>query len=554
NATDGVCTSNVTFIVTATDNCAVTNITSSPASGFAFPRGTTTVTNTARDSSGNSSTCTFTVTVNDTQPPQITCPVNITVDAAPSVCTSNVTFTVSTSDNCAVTNISSVPASGFAFPRGTTMVTSTVRDSTGNSSTCIFTVTVNDTQPPQLTCPANLTVNTAPGMCTSNATFAVTAIDNCGVANVTSVPASGFAFPVGTTMVTSTARDNSGNSSTCTFTVTVLDNQPPTITCPANFTVNTAPGTCTSNVTFLVSASDNCAVTNTSSVPPSGFAFPVGVTLVASTASDSSGNKSQCFFTVAVIDNQPPQITCPSDLSVNAAPGACTSNVTFTVSATDNCTVTNLTSSPSSGFAFPVGATTVTSTARDINGNSSMCTFTVTVLDNQPPAISCPANRIVNAAPGVCTSNVTFNVSATDNCTVTNLTSNPPSGFAFPVGVTTVTSTARDSNGNSSTCSFTVTVNDTQPPQITCPANLTVNAAPGRCLSNLTFSVTATDNCLVTNVTSVPASGFAFPVGVTTVTNTARDSSGNSSACTFIVTVLDNQPPSISCPGSITVN
>src|SRR5207244_6298108 len=102
---------------------------------------------------------------------------------------------------------------------------------------------------------------------------------------------------------------------------------------------------------------------------------------------------------------------------------------------------------PASGFAFSLGVTTVTNTAWDSSGNSSTCIFTVTVLDNQPPAISCPGNITVNAAPGVCVNNVTFFVSVTDNCTVTNLTSSPASGFAFPLGTTTVTSTARDSSG-----------------------------------------------------------------------------------------------------------
>src|SRR5262249_31758887 len=147
----------------------------------------------------------------------------------------------------------------------------------------------------------------------------------------------------------------------------------------------------------------------------------------------------------------------------------------------------------------------------------------------------------VNAPAGVCVSNVTFTVTASDNCAVTNVTSSPSSGFAFPVGVTTVTSTARDSSGNASTCAFTVTVLDNQAPQISCPANLTVNAAPGVCVSNVTFTVSASDNCAVTNITSAPASGFAFPVGMTTVTSTAKDSSGNASTCSFTVTVLDNQ-------------
>src|SRR5207249_2126064 len=131
--------------------------------------------------------------------------------------------------------------------------------------------------------------------------------------------------------------------------------------------------------------------------------------------------------------------------------------------------------------------------------------------------------------------------------TVASISSSPSSDFAFPVGTTTVTSTARDSSGNSSQCTFTVTVNDTQPPQITCPANLTVNTAPGVCASNVTFAVSATDNCAVASISSSPASGFAFPLGTTTVTSTARDSSGNASTCTFTVTVNDTQPPTITC-------
>src|SRR5204862_2664515 len=150
------------------------------------------------------------------------------------------------------------------------------------------------------------------------------------------------------------------------------------------------------------------------------------------TARDSSGNVSTCTFTVTVNDTPPLHVALPTYLTVNTAPGVCVSNVTFAVSATDNCTVASISSSPASGFAFPLGTTTVTSTARDSSGNASTCTFTVTVNDTQPPPITCPANRTVNAAPGVCTSNVTFSVNATDNCALINVTSSPPSGFALP--------------------------------------------------------------------------------------------------------------------------
>src|SRR4029077_15276530 len=105
---------------------------------------------------------------------------------------------------------------------------------------------------------------------------------------------------------------------------------------------------------------------------------------------------------------------------------------------------------------------------------------------------------------------------------------------------------------NQSSCSFTVTVTDNQNPVITCPSNLVLTADAGRCSrSNVTFAVSATDNCNVTNLVSSPPTGSTFPVGTTTVTNTATDASGNTSSCTFTVTVTDNQNPVTTCPGNL---
>src|SRR5262249_40497990 len=202
----------------------------------------------------------------------------------------------------------------------------------------------------------------------------------------------------------------------------------------------------------------------------------------------------------------------------------------------------------------PVGGTMVTNIATDASGNQSVCTFSVgvpgvTVNDTQPPVITCPSDLVLTADPGQCgRSNVTFVVTATDNCSVTNLVSVPPSGS------TTVTKIATDAGGNQAACTFTVTINDTEPPVITCPTNLVLTADSDQCSrSNVTFVVSAADNCAVTNLVSVPPSGSAFPVGVTTVTNFAADSSGNVSGCTFTVTVKDTQAPTINCPANIEI-
>ncbi len=532
----GCSKSNVFFVVSATDNCVVTNIYSNPASGSVFPLGVTTVTNIATDASGNQSFCTFTVTVTDTQNPVITCPSNLVLLADLGQChRSNVTFTVEGRDNCTVTNLVSDPASGSAFPVGVTTVISTATDQSGNQSSCSFTVTVTDTQHSTITCSSNLVLTADAGRCSrSNVVFIVGATDNCGVTNLVSSVASGSTFPVGTTTVTNVATDASGNTTTCTFTVTVTDHQNPVVTCPSNLVVTADPGHCSrSNVIFLVGAADSCGVTNLVSSVASGSTFPIGTTTVTNVATDASGNTTTCTFTVTVTDTERPMLVCPQDLVLTAEEGRCNrGDVTFIVGVTDNCSVTNLVSSRASGSRFSVGVTTVTNTATDNSGNVSTCTFKVTVTDTQLPVITCPSNLVLTADAGRCNrSNVTFVVNATDNCTVTNLVSQPPSGSTFPVGVTTVTNTATDASGNTIQCAFTVTVLDQQPPAITCPPDLTANTAPGaNAVTNLALGVPFTaDNCAVASLTNNASA--ILPVGTNVVLWTVTDIHGNTAAC-----------------------
>src|SRR6185369_5846682 len=129
---------------------------------------------------------------------------------------------------------------------------------------------------------------------------------------------------------------------------------------------------------------------------------------------------------------------------------------------------------------------------------------------------------------------------------------NPPSGSFFPVGSTTVTCTT--TAGPS--CSFTVTVQDTQPPIITCPPNQTAltdqNACPAPTCQTVNFPPpTASDNCPGVTVVCTPPSGSCFPTGVTTVTCTATDASGNTSSCSFTVTTFDTALQDDSNPSTI---
>ncbi|MFT3885996.1 MAG: HYR domain-containing protein [Flavobacteriales bacterium] len=559
---------------TAADDCSPVTVsrTAGPVSGSVFPLGTTTVTHRATDAAGNSTACSFTVTVADARPPSINCPANITVNAQPGLCGAVVNYTPPIgTDNCtgAATVRTSGPESGGVFQLGTTTVTHRVTDAAGNSTACSFTVTVIDAQPPSINCPADITVNAQPGLCGAVVNYTPPiGTDNCtGAVTVrTSGPVSGSLFSVGTTTITHRVTDAAGNNTACSFTVTVTDAQPPSINCPADITVNAQPGLCGAVVNYMPPiGTDNCtgAVTVRTAGPASGSLFPTGTTTITHRVTDATGLWSECSFTVTVNDNEPPTITCPADITVNAQPGLCGAVVNYTPPiGTDNCTgaVTVRTSGPESGGVFQLGTTTVTHRVTDAAGNSTACSFTVTVTDAQPPSINCPADVTVNAQPGLCGAVVSYTPPiGTDNCTgaVTVRTAGPASGSLFPVGTTTITHRVTDAAGLWSECSFTVTVNDNEPPTIICPSDITVQAEPGQCSAHVSYTEpVGTDNCsgATTARLAGPASGSLFPVGTTSITYEATDVTGNQATCSFTVSVIDAQPPTITCPNDTTVN
>jgi hypothetical protein len=141
----------------------------------------------------------------------------------------------------------------------------------------------------------------------------------------------------------------------------------------------------------------------------------LGANTVTLTVTDVNGNSANCTATVTVTDNESPVITCPSDIAADTDAGDCEAVVTFSASATDNCSAI-VTYSHASGSAFPVGTTTVTATATDPANNTDVCTFDIVVTDNESPVITCPSDIAADTDAGDCEAVVTFSASATDNC------------------------------------------------------------------------------------------------------------------------------------------
>src|SRR5690606_27824962 len=197
--------------------------------------------------------------------------------------------------------------------------------------------------------------------------------------------------------------------------------------------------------------SNNCTISLTSS-HKSGEVFPIGTTTVTYTATDGAGNTTTCSFDVTVEDTEVPVIAnCPTDITVSTDASSCDAVVTWTAPTfTDNCTGTTLTSTHEPGDVFPIGTTTVTNTATDGAGNTTTCSFDVTVVDTEVPVIAnCPTDITVSTDASSCDAVVTWTAPTfTDNCTGTTLTSTHEPGDVFPIGTTTVTYTATDGAGN----------------------------------------------------------------------------------------------------------
>ena len=565
---------------TSSDNCTTTPVvTQSPISGSSIG-GVTTVTMSATDAAGNVGTCSFVLTPVDNQNPVFAnCPISFQVNNSPQSCGAIVNYaSLSVSDNCAgvlTPVLTTGGASGTVFPVGVTAVSYTATDNNGNTATCSFSVTVVDSENPTIVCPSNVSVNVDAATCGAVVTYTLpTTSDNCSTGIVPSLQVglpSGGTFPRGTTLVTYRATDNAGNFSSCSFNVTVVDNEPPAITCPAAVNANVGPNSCQAFVTYaLPTVTDNCA-TGLSPVLVSGMtsgsAFPLGTTNLVYQANDGFGNSSSCSFTVTVTDNiLPIMFGCPIDITVNVTPGTCGRVVSFAhPTATDNC-IGSITPTLISGFVsgstFPLGATTVTFQATDAASNAASCSFEVSVIDNENPVISCPANVSVPIIAGTCGATVTYSLpTATDNCVTLvgpTLTAGQASGTIFPEGPTIVSYTVADGSGNTDACSFTVTVVDNEAPVLTCPADFVVSNDPGLCGAVATYSLpTVVDNCstgIVPYLITGSASGSAFTFGDNTITYGAADASGNTNSCTFTITVEDNENPILTCPNDTSIS
>jgi hypothetical protein len=246
--------------------------------------------------------------------------------------------------------------------------------------------------------------------------------------------------------------------------------------------------------------------------------------------------------------------------NITVSLSATTGTVTITTAAinnasTDNCTIASITLDRTGFSCNDVGDNTVTLTVTDAAGNTDTATAIVTVQDiTKPVARTRSVIAKLDASGAASITAAQVDNGSTDNCSIASVTVSPSSFTCANLGANTVTLTVTDINGNVSTKTATVTVQDTIVPVVIIK-NITVQLSPAGTvtIAGSQLDDGSTDNCGIATITVSPSVFTCSKVGANTVTVTVKDTKGNTSTDTAVVTVEDTVLP-VAVTKNITVN
>ena len=446
----------------SSDNESVASLSLDTTTFTCADLGENTVTLTVTDTSGNQSTCTATVTVVDNIDPTAVCQdITIQLDATGNTSIVAADIDNGSSDNCSV-SLSADVTSFTAADLGANTVTLTVTDSSGNTVVCTAIVTVEDNINPTAVCQDFTVALDATG----NATITAADIDNGSSDNesVASLSLDTTTFncaDLGENTVNLTVTDTSGNESTCSATVTVVDNIDPTAV-GQDITVQLdAAGNATITTGDIDNgSSDNCGAPTLGLDVTSFGCGDLGANAVLYIVEDSSGNQDGVTITVTVVDNIAPTVVTQNiTVELDATGNATITTADLENGTSDNCTLASLTLDVSSFSCADLGANTVTLTAEDQSGNTNFATATVTVVDDLVPTVLTQAITVNLDAMGMATiTPADIDNGSSDNCTIDTYSLDIDSFSCADVGPNTVTLTVVDLSGNSAQATAVVTV------------------------------------------------------------------------------------------------
>ncbi|MEM6631782.1 MAG: HYR domain-containing protein, partial [Bacteroidota bacterium] len=584
----------------SSDNCGLDTMTLDISSFTCAEIGANTVELTVTDVNGNSNAAIASITVVDTvSPTVITQDITVYLDASGLAFITAADIDGGSSDACGI-DMKGLNDTNFGCGDiGANTVTLTVTDIHGNSSMAMATVTVEDsTAPTPIANDITVQLDAAGNASISTSDIEGASSDNCGVASSSLDITSFSCTDTGANTVTLTVTDVNGNVATTTATVTVEDTIAP-VALAQDITVHLdSSGQVIISTTDIDNgSSDNCSFNLSLDITAFDCSH-IGANTVVLTATDAAGNAHSANAMVNVEDTIAPVIVITTDtlvVSLDSTGNAVVEFPDIDIASYDNCFGLPILSgpqiganatagtqgvgissdvniygidtaylSPSTFTCADLGLNEIILTVVDSVGNTSTDTTYVMIIDSVAPVITCPSDIIVDNDSATCGAIVSYTVPNSDNCTVDTFTqvAGIASGMEFPVGITTNTFRAVDGSGNVSTCSFTVTVNDTEAPIIRYPTMPTLMANDPD-LSSLVQtwidSISASDNCVCPNLkdsvsvdtsaswVTLPASGSAPDTLLKTYVISVNDCNGNNTTEAKDLKILEPKPMVVTC-------
>lgn len=319
---------------------------------------------------------------------------------------------------------------------------------------------------------------------------------------------------------------------------------PPSITCPPQLElVGDVPGGADLLAFFAENDQQDLGIQITDEESELDFSLSTevaqwGEKSLLLSVQDHLGSSASCEITTSVTHPDDPILECPEDFKVES-PWPNTQEVSFEYQASHPLAPVDINVTPPSGSEFVWGVNPVNITATAA-GNSVWCSFTITLEDTTPPELICP-EPIMEEATGHAGAEVSWDDPEVIGESVEpTITSDLQKGDTYPLGESEVHISVKDEVGNESQCLLKITVQDTTPPQIECPENISVQA-PDKDGAFIEARIDTEDLVSIPTLEVDPPLDERFPVGQTTVHATSTDTAGNESECSFVVTV--QEPP-----------
>jgi hypothetical protein len=523
---NGSCMVTIDEFPTATDACAGTIMATTTDPLIYTTKGMYTINWRYDDRNGNVSTQTQSVVVADTTPPV---PKFAELPTLYGDCCLNVCQKPKAIDDCRgkITGTTTDPL--FYTTPGTYTITWKYNDGNGNVTTQTQMVVIADHNPPV---PNLAQLPVIQGECKVKIKKSPTATDNCKGAIIGTTTDPLVYKTAGTYTITWNYDDSSGNVSTQTQTVVVIDTTAPV---PVVSPLPTINGDCYVKVCKKPKAMDNCERKIIGTTTDPLVYTTTGTYTITWRYDDGNGNVSTQTQSVIVADHTPP---VPDKTTLPVMRGDCKVKVCCYPTATDNCKGKIIGTTTDLLYYLTPGTYTITWRYNDGSGNISTQTQSVVVNDNTPPVPDVTTLPVVN---GDCNVKICTYPTATDECKgkVTGKTVDP---LSYTIeGTYTIRWEYKDGNGNKSTQLQTVIVSDNTPPV---PDISPLPVIQGDCGVSVCKKPTATDNCSNEGIVGTTSNPLSYTkVGTFKILWTYTDASSNATTQEQTIIVRDNIAP-----------